>query len=147
MNPLTPPRNYRRRSRAFTLIELLVVILILAILAALVVPKFLDRAEDAKVAAAQADLAEFNKALETFKLDTGRYPTTEEGLSALYQNPGSADGWKQLVQKPIGDDPWHHPYIYQFPGTSGETSFLLESYGADGAPGGEGRNQDLIENT
>jgi general secretion pathway protein G len=143
MNPLT--RTLRRSRRAFTLIELLVVMLILALLAALVVPKFFDQQEGAKVTKAQSDLAEVGKMLELFKLDQGRYPSTEEGLNILYENSGNITGWKPYSQKPIPNDPWGHPYIYQYPGSNGDNSYTLESYGADGQPGGEGRNEDIYE--
>lgn len=143
MNPLT--RNLRRSRKAFTLIELLVVMLILALLAALVVPKFFDQQENAKVTKAQADVAELGKMLELFRIDQGRYPTSEEGLNILYENTGNLPGWKPYSKNPIPQDPWSHPYIYQYPGPGGDLTYSLGSYGADGAPGGEGRNADIFE--
>ena len=136
-----------RSRRGFTLIELLVVILILAILAALIVPRVVGKTSDAKIAAAKADLATISSALQNFRLDCDRYPTTEEGLSALSTAPSSgATGWKgPYLQKPVENDPWVHPYVYQYPGPNGNDSYLVESYGSDGAPGGEGDAADIIE--
>ena len=145
MKPLTPSKRHRSRIRAFTLIELMVVVLILAILAALVVPRFFEKADQAKVAKAQSDLSDIAKTLEFFRLDTGRYPTTEEGLNALYADPGNVEGWKQEMTKPIPPDPWQHPYTYVYPGAGGESTYTLESLGADGQQGGDGLNADIIE--
>ena len=83
--------------------------------------------------------------MELYRLEVGTYPSTEEGLNALYENPGSVTGWKQYSTKPITPDPWGHPYIYTFPGSSGENSYTLMSYGADGVAGGEDYNADIIE--
>lgn len=138
------PHSRLRRTRAFTLIELLVVILILAILSALVVPKFLSKTDDAKVARSQTDLSELSKMLDVFRLDCGRYPTTEEGLDALYTRPSGVEGWKQYTGKPIPMDAWGKPYVYTYPGNS-EDSYYLASYGADGVPGGESYNEDIVE--
>jgi general secretion pathway protein G len=137
----------RNRRFGFTLIELLVVILILAILAALIVPKVVGKTGDAKVAAAKSDLATVSSALQNFRLDNDRYPTSEEGLQALSTQPASgATNWKgPYLTKPVGNDPWGNPYVYQFPGPNGNDSYMLESYGSDGAPGGEGDAQDIIE--
>jgi general secretion pathway protein G len=137
-------RNTLRRSRGFTLIELLVVILIIAILAALIVPRIVNRSDQAKVAAAHSDISALRGMLHQFKLDTGRYPTTEEGLQALRVAPSDVQGWKgPYSDKDIPMDPWNHEYVYQYPGTEGDDSFLLISYGADGAEGGEGDNADI----
>ncbi|HSE46292.1 MAG TPA: type II secretion system major pseudopilin GspG [Gemmatimonadales bacterium] len=130
--------------RGFTLIELLVVILIIAILAALIVPRIVGRGDEAKVAAAKADISSLRGMLHQFKLDTGRYPSTEEGLQALRVAPSDVQGWKgPYADKDIPLDPWQHEYVYQYPGTEGDDSFLLISYGADGAEGGEGNNADI----
>ena len=132
-----------KRRRAFTLIELLVVILILAILAALIVPRIVGRTDDAKVGKAQADVKMLSDLVSQFRLDTGRYPTTEEGLTVLRQQPDDASGWKgPYLQKEIPPDPWGREYIYEYPGQEGE-DFTLMSLGADGAEGGEGPAADI----
>lgn len=132
--------------RGFTLIELLVVILIIAILAALIVPKVIGKTDDAKVAAAKADLSTLANALQNFRIDCDRYPTTAEGLQALRTPPSGATGWKgPYITKDIPADPWKNAYNYEFPGPDGSDSFLLESYGADGAPGGDGTAADIVE--
>lgn len=143
MMTITRPRNGRR---AFTLIELIVVITIIAVLAAMILPRLVGRVEDAKVAKAMADLSELSKELETFRLDVGRYPTTDEGLDALRNPPADAVGWKgPYAQKDIPTDPWDTPYNYQWPGQGGEDSYALSSYGNDHQPGGDGYAADLIE--
>ena len=131
-----------RRRRGFTLIELLVVILILAILAAMIVPRIVGRAGDAKVSAAKSDLAALNGLLETFFLDVGRYPTTEEGLYALREEPADSEGWRgPYTTKDFSEDPWNYEYIYE---NDGDLIFLA-SYGKDGVLEGEGENEDIIE--
>lgn len=139
--------NIRAKGRrGFTLIELLVVILILAILAALIVPRVIGRQDDAKVAAAKSDLATLSSQLNNFRLDCDRFPTTEEGLQALRVQPNDTPGWKgPYLPKDVPPDPWHNEYHYEYPGPSGRDSFLLESYGADGQAGGDGPNADIIE--
>jgi general secretion pathway protein G len=136
----------QRRKSAFTLIELVVVMLILAILAAMIVPRIIGRSEDAKVARAVSDLATVRSMLDNFRIDVGRYPSTEEGLEALRSAPADASGWRgPYSQKPIGVDPWGKEYIYEWPGNDGDDSYFLLSYGADGVEGGEGNNEDIIE--
>lgn len=135
-----------RRSRlsGFTLIELLVVILILAILAALIVPRVVNKTGDAKIAAAKSDIATISSALQNFRLDNDRYPTTEEGLQALFTAPSGATNWKgPYLTKPVGQDPWQHDYVYQCPGQSGPDSYTVESYGPAGTPGDAG---NIVEN-
>lgn len=135
-----------RRSSAFTLIELVVVMLILAILAAMIVPRIISRTEDAKVARAVSDLASLRGMLDNFRIDVGRYPTSEEGLDSLRTAPSDADGWRgPYSQKPIPADPWNNAYIYEWPGSDGDDSYNLLSYGADGNAGGEGNNEDIVE--
>jgi len=137
----------RDRRFGFTLIELLVVILILAILAALIVPRVVSKTGDAKVAAAKSDLATLSSALQNFRLDNDRYPSSDEGLAALVTAPSSgATNWKgPYLTKSIPDDPWGTPYVYQYPGPNGSDSYLLESYGEDKVPGGEGNAADIVE--
>lgn len=126
--------------KAFTLVELLVVILILAILAAMIVPRIIHKADDAKRAKAASDIAALRTALTNFKLDTGRYPTTEEGLIALEEQPGDVNNWKgPYTEKAIPPDPWFNEYVYDSDGQN----FTLTSYGADGQPGGEGDAADI----
>lgn len=137
--------TYRKhRNKAFTLIELLVVILIIAILAALIVPRVVNRTSDAKRAKALSDIAALTTALNAFRLDCDRFPSTEEGLDALRNQPGDVRGWRgPYLEKPITTDPWENAYVYEYPGPRGDDSYTLLSYGADGAPGGEGDATDI----
>ena len=132
----------RKSSRGFTLIELLVVLAILTLLAGLVGPRVLNQLGGAKSKTAGVQIADLDKSLELFKLDVGRYPTTEEGLDALVKKPGSANGWTgPYLKGGVPTDPWGHPYRYANPGPNGGIEIL--SLGADGAPGGEGENADV----
>lgn len=136
----------KQRKLGFTLIELLVVILILAVLAALIVPRVVGRTGEAKKAKAASDIATLSNLLQQFRIDCDRYPTSEEGLSALRVAPADVQGWKgPYLQKELPADPWNNEYAYEFPGASGGDSFALLSYGADGAPGGEGDAADIGE--
>lgn len=132
-------------ARGFTLVEIMVVIAILGIMAAVVVPKLVGNTETAKVSAAKQDIAYLKQALILYKLDNGRYPTTEQGLQALVTKPTSgppANGWKSdgYLEK-IPKDPWGNPYQYLCPGIKGD--FDVFSYGADGQAGGDGNNTDI----
>jgi general secretion pathway protein G len=135
----------RRRIRAFTLIEVMVVIAILAVLAALIVPKVMSRPDEARVVAARQDIASLLQALKLYRLDNLRYPTTEQGLAALVTRPSLAPvppNWKPggyLERLPL--DPWRHPYQYLSPGLRGEVDVF--SFGADGVAGGEGFDADI----
>ena len=136
----------RRRSRmssgGFTLIELLVVLAILTMLAGLVGPRVLGMLGGAKSKTAAVQISEIEKALEVYKLDVGRFPTSEEGLDALVKKPGSANGWTgPYVKGGVPTDPWSHPYRYANPGANGGIDIV--SLGADGAPGGDGENADI----
>jgi len=132
---------YSKTEKGFTLVELLVVMVILGLLAALVVPRYVAKEKKSRHQAARVQIELLGQALDQFRLDTGRYPTTAEGLNALITNPG-IPGWDgPYLKKGIPLDPWGRPYIYQSPGSHGD--YDLFSYGADGAPGGEGENKDI----
>lgn len=121
-----------RNTRGFTLMELMVVILIIAVLASLVVPRLLGAGDDAKIAAAKANISTISSALQRFRLDCDRFPTSEEGVAALTMPPSDADGWKgPYVEKDIIEDPWKSPYEYSWPGMAGDDSFIIRSYGKD----------------
>jgi general secretion pathway protein G len=141
---LVTPRYLRRSLQTgFTLIELMVVLLIIGVLAALIVPNVLDRADDARVTAAKTDVTNLMQALKLYKLDNQRYPTAEQGLQALLNKPTVApvpNNWKNYLDQ-LPKDPWGNPYVYLNPGIKGEVDVM--SYGADGQPGGEGKNADL----
>lgn len=130
----------RRANRGFTLIELLVVLAILTLLAGLVGPRVLGQLGGAKSKTAAVQIADLDKSLELFKLDVGRYPTSEEGLDALVKKPGNANAWNgPYLKGGVPTDPWGHAYKYANKG--GQVEIL--SMGADGAPGGEGENADV----
>ena len=130
------------REGGFTLIELLVVVIILALLAALVAPRFFGRVGQTKQAAARVQIEMLGTALDQFKLDAGRYPTTQEGLQALQVNPGNLPAWEgPYLKKDIPRDPWSNPYQYKSPGDHGD--YDLWSYGSDGSAGGEGEAADV----
>lgn len=130
--------KHSRKQRGFTLIELMVVVLIIAVLAALIVPRILSRQDEAKNAKASADISTLSSLLQQFRLDTDRFPTTEESINALMQQPADVEGWKgPYSDKPLPNDPWGTPYEYQYPGANGEDTFFLGSAGKDRQPGTE----------
>ena len=137
------PSIRRRLSAGFTLIELMVVLVIIGVLAALVVPNVLDRADDARATAAKTDVNNLMQALKLYRLDNQRYPAAEQGLQSLVAKPTTGptpSNWKSYVDK-LPNDPWGRPYQYLNPGIKGEIDVM--SFGADGQPGGEGKNADI----
>jgi len=131
------------RHAGFTLIELMVVMVIIGVLAALIVPNVLERADEAKVTAARTDVNNLMQALKLYKLDNQAYPTTEQGLQALVNKPTTGPtppNWKPYLDK-LPNDPWGRPYQYLNPGVKGEIDVM--SFGADGQAGGEGKNADI----
>jgi len=136
-----------RNNRGFTLIELMVVVVILGILAGLIVPRIMGRPEEAKQAKARIQLESFDTALKLYRLDSGVYPSTEQGLQALVETPSVGElpkNWRPggyLDKGKIPRDPWGNEYVYLCPGI--EDEYDLISYGADGEPGGEGKNKDI----
>ncbi len=132
----------RRLAPGFTLLELLVVIVIIGLLAAYVGPRYFSTIGKASGGVAKQQIESFGKALDTYRLDTGHYPTTEQGLAALLTKPNDEAKWAgPYLSKAVPLDPWSKPYVYRAPGTNGD--FDLLSYGKDGQPGGEGENADV----
>ena len=146
-----PPSALRPRRRSgpialdeagFTLIELLIVVIILGVLAGLVGPRLFGRVGQSRQAAARVQIELLGAALDQFKLDVGRYPSSQEGLQALQQSPGNAPGWEgPYLKKEVPRDPWGSPYQYRSPGEHGE--YDVVSLGSDGAPGGDGEAADV----
>jgi len=135
--------SHAKKQRGFTLIELMVVLAIIGILAALVVPSVLGRADDARVTAARTDVGNLTQALKLYKLDNQRFPTAEQGLQAVVVRPSAEPvptNWKSYLDK-LPADPWGRPYQYLNPGLKGEIDVM--SWGADGQSGGEGVNADI----
>jgi general secretion pathway protein G len=138
----------RRRPRsAFTLIEVLVVVVIIAVLASIVAPNVFKHVDTAKSVTAQAQISTLGAALDAYRLDNGRYPTTEQGLAALWQQPTSAPrpaNWRgPYLRQPPPLDPWGAAFVYRFPGEHTPNGFDLSSMGADGAAGGSGDAADV----
>jgi general secretion pathway protein G len=135
-------KRFTRDNTGFTLVELIVVVIIIGLLAGLVLPQFIRQEEKAKLKATRAQIELFATALDTFRLDVGRYPTSEEGLQALRQKPGGIERWDgPYLKKDLPLDPWGKSYNYKSPGDHGP--YDIVSYGADGVPGGDGDNRDI----
>ncbi len=135
-----PPIKLRK---GFTLLELLVVLVIIGLLAAYVGPRFFSQIGKSEVTTARAQLGAFEKALDAFRIDVGRFPSTEEGLGALLAKPGGAAKWNgPYLRKEVPLDPWGKPYAYRAPGERSE--YELKSFGKDGQAGGVGEDSDLI---
>lgn len=145
MNSSNRPRQRHyilRQFRGFTLLELLVVMVIIGLLAAYVGPRYFAQIGKSEQGAAKAQIEALAKALDTYRLDTGSYPTTDLGLNALMIKPGNEAKWQgPYLQKNVPMDPWGRAYIYRAPSTGGD--FDLLSYGKDGQPGGDAENADV----
>lgn len=135
-------RAAQTQVRGFTLIELLVVVAIIGLLAGYVAPRYFGQIGRSEVNAAKAQIDALEKALDQYRLDTGRYPATELGLNALVQRPANEPKWNgPYLKKAVPLDPWGKPYVYKSPGERGD--FDIVSYGKDGQPGGSGENADI----
>lgn len=136
------PAN-RAAEAGFTLVELLVVLVILVLLASLVGPRVVGYLGTSRVKTAKVQIESLGSAIELYRIDNGRYPTTDEGLKALLQAPPGVDGWKgpYLTKKDVPNDPWNRPYYYRSPGQHGP--FDIFSLGADNQVGGTGENEDI----
>lgn len=132
------PRDDGSNGRGgFTLIELLLVLVILSVLAAVVVPKFTRRSEQARVTAARTDIANLEVALDAYEIDTGRFPTAQQGLEALVEEPNDVRDWRgPYIKRGVPQDPWGNAYVYRYPGDQNENGYDLYSFGPDGQSGG-----------
>ena len=134
----------RRGDAGVTLIEMLVVVSIIALFAALVAPSMFQQGDKARVVAARVQINNFEQALTQYKLSTGMFPTTEQGLEALRTKPANLNQWEgPYLKKEIPKDPWGRDYLYKYPGDHGEEPDII-SYGLDGQPGGDGLNADIV---
>lgn len=132
----------RRRGHGFTLLELLVVMVIIGLLASLVAPRYFGQVGKSQVKVAKAQIDALEKALEQYRLDTGRFPSQQDGLQSLVAAPAGEPAWDgPYLKKAVPLDPWGHPFVYQEPGERAEIDLL--SYGKDGRPGGTGENADI----
>ena len=137
-------RDIRLTRRAgVTLIEMLVVVVIIAVFAAVVGPRLLNQGDKARTVAARQQIENFQLALGQYHLDTGSYPSTDQGLAALRLQPQGVEQWHgPYLQKDVANDPWGHPYVYKYPGEHGDEPDII-SYGGDGQSGGDGLNADI----
>ncbi len=143
-NPQSAIRTPHSKQRGVTLIELLVVVTIIAMFSALVLPRLWKKVSGAKQTAAREQINGFLTALGMYKLDTGRFPTTEQGLQALRVKPQGVERWDgPYLPQDIPNDPWGRPYVYKYPGEHGEEPDII-SYGADGREGGESEDADVV---
>ena len=134
----------RRGEAGITLIEMLVVMTIIALFVALVAPNVLKHGDTARITAARAQIQNFQTALGSYKLDTGTFPSTEQGLQALRVKPADLTQWNgPYLPKDVPKDPWGHDYVYKYPGEHGDEPDIV-CLGADGQPGGDGLNADLV---
>ena len=137
-------RHRAHRQSGITLIEMLVVVTIIALFAALVAPRMFKQADKAKITQARAQMNSFLTALGAYKLDTSTYPTNEQGLVALRVRPQNVPQWNgPYLPQDIPTDPWARPYVYKYPGEHGDEPEIV-SYGADGQPGGEDIDADIV---
>lgn len=135
-------KTARAKSRGFTLLELLVVVVIIGLLAGFVAPRYFGQVGKSEVATAKAQMDALGKAIDQYRLDTGRFPATEQGLSVLVDKPANEPKWNgPYLRKAVPLDPWGKPFLYKVPGERGD--YELVSYGKDGQPGGNGENADI----
>lgn len=132
----------RIRQRGFTLIEIMVVVLIIGLLSALIAPTIFGQVDVANETKARADIKQIAGQMALYRLDNFDYPSTSQGIQALVTDPGTRGTWRGYLEK-VPKDPWENDYQYLNPGQKNPKSFDLWSYGADGAPGGEGKNKDI----
>ena len=125
--------NRRIRNRGFTLIELLLVLVILGILMAIVVPKFVGRGDQAKITAAKQDVHNLSAALDTYEVDNSSFPSSQDGLAVLVNQPAGLTGWHGPYVRNVPNDPWGNPYVYRYPGTHNSNSYDLYSTGKGGS--------------
>jgi general secretion pathway protein G len=136
-------QTHKRKTTGFTLIELLIVMVIISLLAALVAPRFFGQEKKAKQRGAKGQIALLESAVDTYRLDVGRYPTTQQGLKALRERPDGLEKWDgPYLSKELPLDPWGNPYVYESPSEHGD--YAIISYGADGKPGGEDMDMDIV---
>ncbi len=136
-------RRFKKKEKGFTLIEMLIVMVILGLLAALVGPRMFGKVGKSRQRAAKAQISLFETTLDTYRLDTSKYPTTDQGLQALRTKPGGVERWDgPYLPKKVPLDPWGHAYQYRSPGEHGDYDII--SFGADGTSGGEGENEDVV---